>query len=982
MGWNLRTIALILLVVSTARGDQTEPDLVGTVVDESGKGVAGATLTATTWGKPIEIEADASGAFRLVVPPELKSSGRLWISLLARDAEGRLGLLSVFQEVETKVPVKVVLMPSRELVVVVRDGQGKPVAEADVDVIKDSLPVVAGRTDANGRWVTRVPVGATRWAVLGRKAKVGMDYASADRARGSLEKAIPLPGEVGLKLDGVQPLRVKVVDREGKPIAGVNVGPWLIWKPDHESDINLSGMLTRWPATGQDGLASLDWLPEIPKRGRSILAHSEGYHTADHATSVPPDKSVEEVTITMLPNERLSGRVSDAEGRPAAGVVIKLQGQGGGDNQFFGTARTDAEGRYETKVYSEQAYVLTATRDDLAAPYRSDVVVFAGKPLEGVDLVLGKATRIRGRVTVGKDERPVPKSQVTLLIRKGQVPKELVRPGDRFSREISLRAWAMSDDSGRYEFTVGPGDYQILGPPRVDPAKVSIPPANPPAEIVVDLKMPRPEVGPFAATVVDSEGRPVAGAVVEGMYASYQARRSFSPLKTDDKGSFQVERSLDPLVLYVRTADGKRGGIFRSDAEATEARIAVGPVVPATGRLLDSNLQPVAKRKLSYGIRVYKGPEQTGPWAETYGGTTETDDQGRFTLENLVPGHKYNLTLPLGDDGSSRNVTELTAPGPGPFSLGDVSVDTQPIKPYVPPTPQERTVQAFAARARTSPKERLAAMLPEAKREYTRPLLLFGKKDDPACVDLFRLFNEQVSEPDESKEPAKRRPPTPAELRWEFELTSLDLGQADTLPFGQELGIELGEGQPPILAVLDVDGKVAAQYPLRLDEAKKLDDLALGKFLLEHKLPTRNAEKMLADALARAKAEDKCVWFIASASWCGPCRMLARFLAPRKGDLEPHFVFVKLDISRDLHASSVRDRYKGAAEGGVPWFAILDGDGNPLATSNMPDKKAEAGSSNIGFPRPGRRSTTSRRCSARPRLGSRRKRLRSSVKPC
>ena len=219
MCWNLRTIALILLVASTSRGDQAEPDLVGTVVDESGKGVAGANLKATIWGKPIEIKADASGSFRLVLPPELKSYGRLWTSLLARDAEGRLGLLSVFQEGEKKVPVKVVLKPARELAVVVLDGQGKPVAEADVDVLNGIDPVVAGRTDADGRWVTRVPVDATRWTVLGRKAKVGMDYASAERARGSLEKAIPLPGEVGLKLDGVQPLRVKVVDREGKPIA-------------------------------------------------------------------------------------------------------------------------------------------------------------------------------------------------------------------------------------------------------------------------------------------------------------------------------------------------------------------------------------------------------------------------------------------------------------------------------------------------------------------------------------------------------------------------------------------------------------------------------------------------------------------------------------------------------------------------------------------------------------------------------------------
>ena len=42
----------------------------------------------------------------------------------------------------------------------------------------------------------------------------------------------------------------------------------------------------------------------------------------------------------------------------------------------------------------------------------------------------------------------------------------------------------------------------------------------------------------------------------------------------------------------------------------------------ATGKLLDSDDQPVAKRKLSYGIRVYMGPEKHSPWTETFGGIT------------------------------------------------------------------------------------------------------------------------------------------------------------------------------------------------------------------------------------------------------------------------------------------------------------------------------------------------------------------------
>ena len=91
---------------------------------------------------------------------------------------------------------------------------------------------------------------------------------------------------------------------------------------------------------------------------------------------------------------------------------------------------------------------------------------------------------------------------------------------------------------------------------------------------------------------------------------------------------------------------------------------------------------------------------------------------------------------------------------------------------------------------------------------------------------------------------------------------------------------------------------------------------------------------MLAEGLAKAKAEDKRVFLIMSASWCGPCRMLARFLVANKAELDRHYVFVKLDVSRDTHAESIKKRYKRAESDGVPWYVILDEAGKPLITSN------------------------------------------------
>src|SRR5262249_22031055 len=139
--------------------------------------------------------------------------------------------------------------------------------------------------------------------------------------------------------------------------------------------------------------------------------------------------------------------------------------------------------------------------------------------------------------------------------------------------------------------------------------------------------------------------------------------------------------------------------------------------------------------------------------------------------------------------------TQVKPADPSPLALGDVTIDLSPPKPYVPPTPAQRTSEAFAARKEKSPREKVDYTLVEAKREYTRPLLLFGNPKDPACIDLFRLFNETSSD-----EGAKEK--TPADLRWEFELASLDTGQADVLALAKDLGVAASSGDLPCLVVL------------------------------------------------------------------------------------------------------------------------------------------------------------------------------------
>ncbi|WP_165234934.1 carboxypeptidase regulatory-like domain-containing protein [Aquisphaera insulae] len=949
-GWNRKVVWLVAVAMAAAgarAGARAEEPVrrapvSGTIVDEAGKAVAGATIDVRSFEKADSATSAGDGSFRVLLPE--RGNGRLSACLVARAGDGRLGLQIVAGEAATIAPAKVVLRPPHPLEVRVVDGGGRPVPQAEIHVQAGYEGILSGRSDEAGRWTVDVPADLTRWGVYALKSKVGFDYAQARRARNSAEALRPLPDRLTLTLDGARPpLRFRAVDRDGKPIAGILAGPWYFTKPDHEAEIN--GLTDVFRTTDADGVAVFDWLPAKVHGRLNISVHSMDFFTPDHFVPVPEDAAGDTITATFLPFERLSGRVTTADGRPAAGAIVRLKGQGSGLNGFQGETRTGDDGRYAIRVHTEEAYVLTASRDDLAAPYRFGVVVRPGKPADGLDFILGPGTRLKGRVTVGKDRKPAPDVNLGVIIERGSIPDELKKPGNRIRRGMSLWTWARTDADGRYEFLVGPGEYRIQGPPRVEGGTLTIPATNAPREIVRDYAMPRAELAPFAISVVDEAGKPVPGARIDGAYQSMTGY--FTPTRADAAGKVRINRSLDPLVLMAETPDRARCGILRMGEEAAEATITVKPAAFAEGRLTDPGGKPLAGLTLDYGVRIVLSGERNAPFSRRFGGSATTGPDGRFRLEGLVVGERYELIMSQ-EDGHLfvRASTDVKPTGPGLVALNDVSVDLTPPKPYVPPTPAERAAQSFAARKEKLAKVRTEETLAEAKREYTRPLLLLGDPKDPACTELFRLFQETSTVSDAKKDEPRAK--TPGDLRWEFELASFDASHEDVKSLARELG-EPTDTAGPTLVVLTDEGKPKARYPLRLGPDHKLDARPLVAFLQDQTLPTRDAQASLADALSRAKAGDRRVILILSASWCGPCRMLARLLDAHKAELSPHVEIVKLDVSRDLHIREIQDRYLGKDRStGIPWYVILDPAGKPLISSNAPGSEDEP--SNIGFP--------------------------------
>jgi hypothetical protein len=145
------------------------------------------------------------------------------------------------------------------------------------------------------------------------------------------------------------------------------------------------------------------------------------------------------------------------------------------------------------------------------------------------------------------------------------------------------------------------------------------------------------------------------------------------------------------------------------------------------------------------------------------------------------------------------------------------------------------------------------------------------------------------------------------------------------------------------LAILDGEGQlIAATTGKQLWPDKVLGGERLTAFLKEHSPSMPDAEKLLAEALAQAKREDKRVLVELSGPGCGSCIVLARYLDEHKSLMERDYVCLKVD-SRFTNGEQTAKTLRPKSGGGIPWMVVLDADAKPLITSDGPD-------GNIGYP--------------------------------
>jgi protocatechuate 3,4-dioxygenase beta subunit len=520
--------------------EMTTPGILeGTIIDESNRPVAGAEAYALmaivnqsqgefSWNALFGPQArglfsartDAAGHFRIENFP---SNAR---AMLAAEIPGKISRPSeeAAQDLENEgyragqTDIKLQLEPAGSVDGQVAGENSRPMA-AQLTLIPDSehgfVPArTPEKSGTNGIFhFSQVLAGS-----YNIRASFGTDNDS-----GWVAEPVPVTVKAGQAVHGVQIkavrgtlLEVTVLSQTGrKPQAGVHVAAL---QQDSRSQ----------SLTGSNGVAKLYVLPGDYQvsavQGPTLSGQAPAKVEADKTNRVEVELSESPVEFSSGPTEAISGMVQMPDGKPAAGISVRLISSGQGDRQV----RTDANGKFELRWNPRMYGSLDMTPCILARDAERNLagVQEIDETTTNLVLQLAPGLTLAGRVESGG--KPVTNATANLVFwtgRSGSWLRGLARtnipghfeipalpPGRKYGVVVSAPGYGQTQNNS-LEISTAPGRQEL--------DKVELKLAN----------------LPLAGQVLDDDDKPVARCYV-GMHGDNQPSAN---VRTDREGRFKFD---------------------------------------------------------------------------------------------------------------------------------------------------------------------------------------------------------------------------------------------------------------------------------------------------------------------------------------------------------------------------------------------------------------------------------------------------------
>lgn len=652
--------ALLLFAASTHPVDLSDPSkavIQGIVVDESGKPAADVHISTRVWlGGLDKTNTDSDGRFRLALRDSIVGYRQVYACNADGSLRGRVQIERM--SLDPVANVRITLKPSIDVRVTVVDSNGGPVAGATVamnDGVHDLL--ADATTNDRGEATMNVPSDSKVGLIAAFKPGIGFEYFENYRT-----EAFPeiVPRQVRLALDGVRTVRAKLIDQDGKPVAGASLSPMLIGKTGKIAFVANMSFLTlvqngqAMPKSNADGIVTFDWFPLEITRAVPMRPELEGWHNEmpvyfDRSTNDEPQPC----RMTKLNSVKSGGRVTTLNGSPAAGILVQAEGLGPtGYTRAY--ARSGTNGRYELDLPSEKCYIVTAIDPNFATQSIVNVIIRSGQPRTDLDLKLTPGVLLEGRITAGEKRDPVADAYITLKQEGPALGDQLGEESRGKKPWLYRHAWA--DSTGRYRLRLSPGWYEIAGPDfKNSPLNVN----STDERVTRDFHLPRLQNGPLTVSVQNPDGTSAANCIVEST--------TMSDARSDEKGIAKTRRNREAGLLVVRNLTGSLATSLQLDADDDEVTAKLHPAAVAVGRVIDHQGKPC----VNYTITCILTQRDEKLWARM---STYSGPGGLFVISGLPHGVTCRLQICDAMKCGVEPVKEFKVNVAGTIELGDVKL--------------------------------------------------------------------------------------------------------------------------------------------------------------------------------------------------------------------------------------------------------------------------------------------------------------------
>jgi len=603
------------------------------------------------------------------------------------------------------------------------DPDGKPVAGATVYLgygnhDERAAAVKVAATDADGRFKADVPKDTPPYFwVLATKPGFGVAWEEPKYPTPVLANADKLT----LKLTKDQPIRGKVVDTEGKPVAGAQIGVYDVIEPTNAAlDPLLKGaanggfgLVGQWEkvlwiprsvagtTTDKDGRFELagmgaDRVVSLTVSGKG-LARMSAFVVTRTGVDVDPlnqqskgmrrtDKGRHPVfygpspALVVEPGYAVEGTVTDKKtGKPIAGCTLQIN-TGYWDRLH---ATTDKDGKYHFDGMTKGMghYVSVSPPKGLNVfPTWGDVKEGIGYQTVTHDVALVSGAVFAGKVIDKETRQPV--SASFQIIPTGDNKFAKLPEYETATRDM---VWKGGGTDGKFRIVTlpGPSKVEISVLPTGTLHGAPFHPYRAGQTLEIDLptegeKEHLIEIdrgGTAAASAVDEAGRPVTGVAVSGITNTNQdgveQLRVF--VLPADEAKFTVYGLGDKETRrVVAIHPEKKLGGSRLVTGKSEGAFTLHPLQPLRGTFTDVDGHPLAGVVVTIDYDGYGTSQLFREHAPKWKMSATTDKDGKFEIPDVVPGVPFTFGVHKGDT-QYRGVPRLgskTVPAGKPLDLG------------------------------------------------------------------------------------------------------------------------------------------------------------------------------------------------------------------------------------------------------------------------------------------------------------------------